>query len=209
MGDFSAQKVDYKKDWSLTPSSFQRLLKWLDEGASSNGQKYLEMQRRLVAYFDRKNCSAPDELADETLNRVARRLEEENITDSETPAAKYCYIVARFVFMEYLRGAQKELLLADESRRQQYANKSAETNLDIERETRESMLTCLDRCTGKLDSLNRNIILRYYTGKERAKIESRRALAVSLGISMNALSIRACRIRDKIEMCVRQCVGPE
>jgi DNA-directed RNA polymerase specialized sigma24 family protein len=209
MGDSPAQKLDYKKDWSLTPPSFQRLLRWLDEGASSNGQKYLEMQRRLVAYFDRKNCSAPDELADETLNRVARRLEEENITDSETPAAKYCYIVARFVFMEYLRGAQKEQVLADESRRQLYRNKPAVQSLDIERETRENMLTCLDRCTGKLDSLNRNIILRYYTGKERVKIESRRALAVSLGISMNALSIRACRIRDKIEMCVRQCVGPE
>lgn len=96
MGDSSAQKVDQKKDRSLTAHAFHRLLKWLDEGTNSDGQKYLEMRRRLVAYFDRKNCSAPDELADETLNRVARRLEEENVTDSETPAAKYCYIVARF-----------------------------------------------------------------------------------------------------------------
>lgn len=71
--------------------------------AHSDGQNYLEMRQRLVAYFDRKNCSAPNELADETLNRVTRRLEEENLTDSEAPAAKYCYIVARFVFLEYLR----------------------------------------------------------------------------------------------------------
>jgi hypothetical protein len=53
------------------------------------------------------------------------------------------------------------------------------------------------------------MILRYYTGKERVKIESRRALAESLGISMNALSIRACRVRDKIESCVQQCVESE
>ena len=92
MSDFSAQKVDQKKDWSLTAHGFHRLLSWLDEGANSDGQKYLEMRRRLVAYFDRKNCSAPNELADETLNRVARRLEEENVTDSEPPAARYCYI---------------------------------------------------------------------------------------------------------------------
>jgi hypothetical protein len=38
------------------------------------------MHHRLVAYFDRKNCSSPADLADETLNRVARRLEEEGVT---------------------------------------------------------------------------------------------------------------------------------
>ncbi len=206
MADSSAQKLDQKKDWSLTAPAFHRILKWLDEGASSDGRKYLEMRQRLVAYFDRKNCSAPDDLADETLNRVARRLDEENVTDSETPAAKYCYIVARFVFMEYLRGAQKDRLLCDDIRQQPNGN-FAGSKLDNEKETQERLLSCLDHCTGKLDSLNRNMILRYYTGRERVKIENRRALASSLGISVNALSIRACRIRDKIEVCVRKCVG--
>jgi DNA-directed RNA polymerase specialized sigma24 family protein len=207
MGDFQTQKLDHKKDWSLTAHAFHRLLKWLDEGASSDGQKYLDMRRRLVAYFDRKNCSAPDELADETLNRVARRVDEENITDSETPAAKYCYITARFVFMEYLRGAQKARMLADDIRQQPYRNDFAESKLDNEKETQEKLLNCLEHCTGKLDTLNRDMILRYYKGKERAKIESRRGLASSLGISMNALSIRACRLRDKLEACVRECLG--
>jgi len=58
------------------------LLKWLDGGADSGGERYLEIRRRLVSYFDRRNCTSPDELADETLNRVARRLEEKGaITD--------------------------------------------------------------------------------------------------------------------------------
>jgi hypothetical protein len=70
----------------------------------------------------------------------------------------------------------------------------------------EKRLGCLDRCAGKLDALNRNLILKYYTGEERAKIENRRSLAEGLGITMNALSIRACRIRDKLEACVRQCL---
>lgn len=207
MGDISAQKVGQKKDWSLTAHAFHRLLKWLDEGASSDGRKYLEMRHRLVAYFDRKNCFPPDELADETLNRVARRLEEENVTNDEAPAAKYCYIVARFVFMEYLRDAQKDRGLSDDIRRQLYGNNVAESRLDNEKETQGKLLNCLEHCTGKLDSVNRNMILRYYTGKERVKIENRRTLAASLGISMNALSIRACRLRDKIEDCVQQCIG--
>jgi len=204
MSEFSARKLEHKKNWALTPPAFERLLDWLDEGESSDGRRYLEMRRRLVAYFDRKNCSSADELTDETLNRVARRLEEEGTTESDTPAARYCYIVARFVFMEYLRGAQKDRGLSDDLRRQPYGNIVAGSKLDNEKETQEKLLNCLEHCTSKLDSLNRNLILQYYTGKERVKIESRRVLAASLGISMNALSIRACRIRDKIEGCVRQ-----
>src|SRR5947207_2231102 len=101
-----APQESVRKEWQLTQPVFRRLLRWLDQGPGSEGQQYLEMRRRLVAYFDRKNCSAPDDLADETLNRVARRLEEEGHLEAETPA-RYCYIVARFVFMEYLRDKQR------------------------------------------------------------------------------------------------------
>jgi hypothetical protein len=111
--------------------------------------------------------------------------------------------------MEYLRGEQKGRALSDDIRRQTHDINLAEATLDNEKEMQERLLSCLEHCTGKLDSLNRNLILRYYMGKERVKIEVRRALAASLGISMNALSIRACRIRDKIEWCVRQCLGME
>ena len=203
------QKVEQKKDWTPTSQAFERLLNWLDEGAPSDGQKYLEMRQRLVAYFDRKNCSTPDELADETLNRVARRLEEEGITASDTPPAKYCYIVARFVFMEYLRAAQKEHALLDDVRRQPRGNNFAASEANDKKEIKEKMLNCLEQCTDKLEALSRKIVTRYYMGKERVKIVNRRALAEELGITMNALSIRACRIRDKLEACVRQCVGAE
>jgi hypothetical protein len=74
------QKVELKKDWKLTQRAFDQLLNWLDGGRNSDGQKYLEMRERLVAYFDRKNSFDPDDLADQTLNRVGRRLEEESIT---------------------------------------------------------------------------------------------------------------------------------
>src|SRR5262245_31590503 len=91
-------KAEAKSTWRLTEGAFHGLLRWLDEGADSDGERYLEMRRRLVLYFDRKNCRAPDELADETLNRVARRLEEEGSITSDSPA-HYCYIVARYVLL--------------------------------------------------------------------------------------------------------------
>ena len=197
------QRSEPKKNWSITPEAFQRLLDWLDEGKNSDGQNYLEMQQRLVSYFDRKNCSTPNEFADETLNRVARRLEEEGAIESETPA-KYCYIVARFVFMEYLRGMDKASVPIDNVLNQKLAAKDSENE---EKETKEIMLNCLEHCTNKLETANRDIIISYYFGEERVKIENRRALAQKLEISVNALSIRACRIRDKLEICVGKCAN--
>ena len=199
------QETELKKDWSLTPGAFHRLLNWLDAGANSGGQSYLEMRQRLVGYFDRRNCLTPEELADETLTRIARRLEEEGVIQSETPA-KYCYIVARLIFLECLRRSQKNKLLIEQLQQQTSATDRGLVD-DREIEIKEKMLTCLEQCTDKLDPLNRRIISQYYVGKERAKIDNRRALAETLGITMNALSIRACRIRDKLEACVRQCVN--
>ncbi len=202
------QIVKPKKGWELSARCFQGLLSWFDQGTNSNGQTYLEIRRRLVAYFDRKNCPAPDELADETLNRVARRLEEEGAIETES-SAKYCYTVARFVFMEQLRSMQKENVLLADLRRHTPANNLAALEVDDKKESKEKMLNCLEQCANKLEPSSRRIILRYYVGKERVKIGNRRALAASLEISMNALSIRACRIREKLEACIRQCVGAE
>ena len=207
MSELSQPADRPKKDWTLNPRALDRLLTWLDEGTNSEGQKYLEMRRRLVSYFDRKNCVPPEDLADETLNRVARRLEEEGAIQSET-AARYCYITARFVFMEYLRNIKHA---------EQFLNESLRTTLaafpppgtEDENRSKERMLNCLEQCTSKLQPQSRDIITRYYVGVGRNKIENRQELARELGITVNALSIRACRIRDKLEACLRECASVE
>jgi DNA-directed RNA polymerase specialized sigma24 family protein len=204
MNEASLKQSGSKKDWQLDAGAFHRLLVYLDEGSNSEGQNYLKMRGRLVRFFDRKNCLAPDELADETLNRVARRLEEVGSIQSET-AAKYCYTVARYVFQEYLRQSEKMALASSEMWRQSKIDNPGLGG--DEREIKEDMLHCLEQCTAKLDYLSRKIISQYYIGKERAKIENRRALAAELEITINALSVRACRIRDKLETCVKACLS--
>lgn len=196
-------KFEPKKNWSISADAFGRLLQWLDEGVNSDGQKYLEIRARLVSYFDRKNCLNPDELADETLNRVARRIEEQQI-QTEAPA-KFCYITARFVFLESLREKEKTNVPLDEA-----GQKLASPQISKEEvERKEKRFDCLETCVGQLDTANRELIIGYYYGKERVKIENRRALAEKLGLSINALSVRACRIRDKLEKCVGKCVGED
>jgi len=206
--DITTQKAERKKDWALTQSAFCNLLEWLDEGTDSSGEKYLEIRRRLVAYFDRKDCFAPDELADETLNRVARRLAEEGEITDTTPA-HYCYIVAKFVFLEYLRRTERSQVRLDEigASAQPSLNPSATDESSEEARRQEKRLDCLERCLGKLDTESRELIIRYYQGEQRAKIENRRALAEALGITVNALSVRACRLRDRLETCVGKCLN--
>ena len=92
-------KRDLRLRRELDETAFHRLLQWLDQGSDSQGERYVEIRDRLMIYFGRRNCPAPEDLADETLNRVARRLEEQVSIDDIVPA-HYCYIVARFVLLE-------------------------------------------------------------------------------------------------------------
>jgi DNA-directed RNA polymerase specialized sigma24 family protein len=191
----------------LSEPAFHRLLEWLDEGANSHGERYLEMRRRLEGYFDRKNCPSADDLADETLNRVARRLEEEGVIVSTVPA-RYCYTVAKFVFLERLDKRQRDLIsldaLSNPSRNR--ALSSAESSESEQKQTVEGQLRCVEQCLQRLEADDRELICEYYHGEQRAKIENRQRLAERFGLTANALSIRACRIRRKLEICVRQCM---
>jgi DNA-directed RNA polymerase specialized sigma24 family protein len=198
--------TDLKKDWTLNADAFRQFLHWLDEGVDSSGEKYLEMRHRLALYFDRRNCLSPDELADETLNRVARKLEEKGAITDVSPA-HYCYIVAKFVFLEYMRLAKQGQASLDEVSASDppVSSSAAFSATADEIEARERLLDCLEGCLHKLQASDRELILEYYRGEQRAKIGRRSQLAARFGLSMNALSIRACRIRNKLELCVRTC----
>jgi DNA-directed RNA polymerase specialized sigma24 family protein len=192
----------------LTERAFRRLLDWLADGApDAHGEAYLEMRQRLVLYFHRRNRPAPDELADETLNRIATTLETRG-SIAITPPSRYSYIVARFVFLEDLR-------------------KQEHTHVPLDAQTADSLLTiggrnrdpdpiaglseaerrfrCLEHCLDTLEPAQRSLIVEYYRGIGREKIELRRALAARLGITTNALGIRAGRIRETLVRCMDAC----
>jgi len=199
-------KPGLSQDGVPTELPFRKFLAWLDEGKDSSGEKYLDMRGRLVRYFDRRNCFPADDLADETLNRVARRLEEEG-TISEGPPARYCYIVAKFVLLEHVRRTRPQVS-AEESDFNVTVSSVTTVPSTTAAET-EQMLDYLERCLEKLVVGDRELILGYYRGELREKIQERRELAERLGLTINALSIRACRIRDRLEECVRRCAHGE
>ena len=196
-----------REERTLTSVAFSRLLTWLDDGVDSGGATYLEMRRRLVWYFDRRNRLTPEDLADETLNRIARTLDEVGIIETKPPA-RYCYVVAKFVLLEDLRRERRHVPL-DETRVPDAPRHAGRGHLDDERANREHRLDCLDRCLETLKPHQRELIVEYYAEARQKKIERRRELARRLGITMNALAIRAWRIREGLMACVQTCSGHE
>jgi DNA-directed RNA polymerase specialized sigma24 family protein len=192
-----------KEERGLTALALNRLLSWLDDGIESHGETYLEMRRRLSSYFDRRNRQSADELADETLNPIGRTLEKDGVI-ATTPPARYCYVVARFVLLEDIRRRQrttvplKEPWAADSSTLRRGGGAAADADLSEQ----EERLECLDRCLEELKPDQRELVMEYYRDTGRQKIERRRDLANRFGITMNALGIRACRIRNTLETCV-------
>lgn len=192
-----------REETTLTSVAFTRLLEWLDDGTDSGGETYLEMRRRLVAYFDRRNRTAPDALADETFNRIAKTLEKSG-SIATTPPARYCYVVARFVLLEDLR-RDRMYVPFDEVRGGNSTGWRRTGAADDDASSEERRFECLDSCLLKLKPDQRELVVGYYSAADRQRIDRRRDLATRLGITMNALGIRVCRIRSALETCVDGC----
>ena len=92
---------------------------------------------------------------------------------------------------------------------QKFSNELPEIGVlpfDVEREDHDEKLKCLDKCLSKLSAENREIIVGYYKGEKREKIENRNLLAETLGVPNNALRNRAVRLREKLENCITNCL---
>jgi DNA-directed RNA polymerase specialized sigma24 family protein len=110
--------------------------------------------------------------------------------------ALYFSSVARYILLEYKsRTTQLRLLTPD------LPKQIEEIDEEIEQE-----YECLDRCLAKLTPANRELILEYYRGEKQAMTENRKKLAERMGITLNALRVRADRIRSNLEKCVFSCL---
>ncbi|MEW6734893.1 MAG: sigma-70 family RNA polymerase sigma factor [Acidobacteriota bacterium] len=186
---------DTQTESVLTGGAFKRFLSCLDADTERAGEKYEAIRRKLVKVFDWRGAHFPEECADETINRIIRKLESgETIHDIPT----YCYGIARLVFLETLKKPSNRKVSLDE------LNSVAAPPLQEEENAQQE---CFERCLGKLPIETRQLILQYYQDERRDKINNRQALADRLGIPLNALRSRVQRIRDKLEQCITNCLG--
>jgi DNA-directed RNA polymerase specialized sigma24 family protein len=181
----------------LSGDSFARLLGRLDVDRERAGERYEEIRRTLTRFFQWRGAPFPEEHTDETLDRVARRLEE---GVEITNIGGYCYEVARLVFLEALKGEARRRTQLDAASPEAYVAMSDDAAV------KELRLTCLESCLHGLTAESRELIVEYYQDEKRGRIDRRKVLADRLGLRREALANRAQRLRDKLQQCVAQCM---
>jgi RNA polymerase sigma factor (sigma-70 family) len=182
------------KENIITKENFDVLLSWLDHNRETAAQKYEKIRQRLIRIFWGRGCYEAEALADETFDRVTRKLPE--LADSYTgEPSLYFYGVADNIHLEWLRQQKKikHLNLPQSDDRDK-------TALEIEYE-------CLENCLEKLPTDHRRLIVEYYKEDKSAKIENRRKLVKLLGMKANALQVKTSRIRAQLRKCLRSCIA--
>jgi DNA-directed RNA polymerase specialized sigma24 family protein len=194
-GQDHVQAVPRQK-WALNQEAFDRLLVAFDADREIAGRKYLEIRNNLTRFFEWRGCSFPEDHADETINRMAKRVSEgEEILNH----SGYAMGVARLLVLEINKGRQRE--------QSALAEIGAAPDVYVPEDDSESRLTCLRSCLQTLSPDNRELILQYYQGEKGEKIQNRKKLLQRLGIPVNTLRMRALRLRERLQACVEECVS--
>jgi len=182
----------------FTPEDFERFLVWLDPDRDKAAEQYQVIEAKLNRYFQCRGWGfEAEDLCYETISRVVILMRElaESYHGERLP---YFYGVARRVHMER---SKKQIKQDCALRNFQHLHRPTVA----EAEEKERQHYCLERCTSKLSSENRELIRKYYIGDKNTKIANRRELAEEMGIERNALRIRAHRIRTELRHCVETC----
>ena len=175
--------------WTLSRTAFDRLLAILDDDRDVAAVAYGQLRQRVVGLHRWGGADDPDGLADLTLDRAARKLQEGASVERGDFGA-YVRGVARMVFYEAAR-QPRPVGLDREPLAESYAAEQAP-------------LDCLDECLSSLDATDRRLVLRYYDGRDQ--IAERRQLAREMSITPTALRLRTHRLRARLEACVTSCV---
>jgi hypothetical protein len=185
----------------LTREAFDALLELLDSDRDQAARHYEAIRSKLIRLFAWRGWAAPEELADVTLDRVARKLQAGLRIEADDPY-RYISAVAYRVFKEKVRESERRRKQHDEYRMHAERELAAQDD-----EEEDILLACLKECLGQIASDDRELILRYYEKEKRARINNRKALARELGMEMNNLRLRAHRIRQRLERCTHRCAS--
>lgn len=180
--------------------ALERLLALLDPDPGRAAREFIQLRQRLTRLFEWRGCRFPEDLVDETISRVARRLAEGIEIRSDDPYRYFCG-VAHMVFKELLRERRRERKLQDPA--------SWPPDQIPEEEPDDPRMEVLLRCLDRLPEDQRDLILEYHQGDGRERIENRQAIAHRLGVPLNALRIRVHRIRARLEEWVQEEVAKD
>ena len=180
---------------AMTPDDFEELLLWLDPDPDGAGvpnrdrgaEKHEKIRQRIIRIYRTRGCHRAEEIADKAFERCGKKVKKLQLYYKGDPAL-YIYAIAKKVYQEILREESHTI------------NPPPPKDDPNEVELRHAWL---EHCLGVLRPQSRQLILRFYFGEKREKIENRKKLATELGITSRALSLRALHIRQKLYECMK------
>ena len=163
-----------KKDRELTREAFDLLLARLDTDRNTAGEKYEAVRRKLIKFLAWWGSDFPEDHADETINRVTRKLlAQEEIIDIN----KYFLGVARLVYAEHVK---------ERVRNREAFDVVAQRRAAAEHPGhREARFECYEQCLQTLPEANRDLVIKYYQQGGGSKSNERHELAQRMGIQLN------------------------
>lgn len=187
------------------PSGFDAILARIDdtvipgdEGHSAE-VRFEALRRQLIRFFAWERCHDPEFFADETISRVAAKIQEGHQIQN---FRSYVFGVARVVRLEAATRLQREASALVELAQVQSTASSPGQSAG----SASAAEQCLQRCLRDLSPEQRTFILRYYGADGAARIALRKHMAEEEGVEPNALRNRALRLRDRLERCCRSCL---
>ena len=192
------------------PDVLETLLSWLAPDKEQAGRVYERLRRKLVELFARRGVPTLfwHELADETLDRIGRKLAEGETIQNPEPMA-YAFGVARFVLIEFWRRQhrriQSETQLDDLSPRD-LVEIAAKDGLRVEQQETELWLECLGAALKALPPEDESLMRNCHHDDPRQQAANRHQAAERLDWEENSLRVHLHRIRLVLQRKVRACV---
>jgi DNA-directed RNA polymerase specialized sigma24 family protein len=187
----------------MSQADFDRLLQWFGPDRDASAKKYLETHGNLSRYFRFNYCDCPEDLADEVMNRVARR------TPPLWPGRSHADVLlgfARNVLKEYVR---KREIFVDGFGPGEEMSEIGRVDFEARAaEEKEIRAKCIDTCLSKLPEGDHQLLLEYYKYDLGAKCAHRKTMAEARGITLNALRLKASRMKSDLGDCVKLCCQP-
>ena len=185
-----------KKTPKISDAKFEALLNWLSADSELAGVEFERIREGLVRYFRYRGCVDSIGLADETMNRVIKKID---TLDLEQPVDNITifYGFAKYVHHEYLRDNNGNHYQLNE----EFPIKQVE---EITATYSEKELICLDNCLNELSVDEKKLIVKYFSKEKDEKILLRKKIMKDLGINANTLHVRVYRIKERLKKCVQQ-----
>lgn len=200
--------IKQNKD-ELQKESFEVLLKRLNSDQKLAEEKYLVVRNKLIIFFRTRGYSQMDlELTDKTIDRAARKLLEQNNSENNeiqnNLSDSYFLSVAHFVLKEHQRSIKPTVAIEDLPANNQLTTKNNQEQNLIEQEQTNLTTSCFNDCLANFPIEQKLLIIEYFS-VEMTKAEQRQSLADKLGININALRVKAHRLRQDLVKCVENC----